>query len=98
MALYRGIDDSDSARVGPVGGAGAVEEERRLTQASRLAAGTLACPGCDAPVALTQTPLTPPEPLACSFCGHVAAVRDFLILGEPSRQTHVEVRVVGPAR
>ena len=90
MAFHRHIDGFDPARVGP---AGAVEEERRLAHTSRLAAGTLACPGCDAPVALTERPLMPHDPLACSFCGHAAAVRDFLTLGEPSRHTHVDVRV-----
>lgn len=96
MAFQRGIDGSDQARVGPVSGPGTVEEERRLAHTSRLAVGTLACPGCDAPVALTGAPLTPGDRLDCSFCGHAAAVRDFLTLGEPSRHTHVEVRVVGP--
>ncbi len=98
MAFLRGTDGFDPARLGPVSRAGAVEEERRLAHASRLAVGTLACPGCDAPVALTETALTPRDPLACSFCGHAAAVREFLTLGEPSRHTHVEVRVVSPTR
>lgn len=95
MAFHRGIDGSDPAGATR---AGAVEEERRLAHASRLAAGTLACPDCDAPVGLTDRALTPRDPLACSFCGHAAAVRDFLTLGEPSRHTHVEVRVVSRAR
>lgn len=95
MALHRGIDGSDPARTDPVTG---VEEERRLAPTSRLAAGTLACPGCDAPVALTEGPLTPAHPLACPFCEHTGAVREFLTLGEPSRHTHVEVHVVRSPR
>ncbi|MCP9489686.1 MAG: hypothetical protein MSC31_07385 [Solirubrobacteraceae bacterium MAG38_C4-C5] len=98
MTLHRGIDGSEPVRTDPVGRVAGVEEERRLAHTSRLTAGTLACPGCDAPVALTDGPLTPRDPLACSFCGHAGAVREFLTLGEPSRHTHVEVRVVSPAR
>ncbi len=97
MALERGIDGSDPVRTDPISRV-AGEEERRLAHASRLGVGTLACPRCDAPVALTDGPLAPPDPLACSFCAHAGAVRDFLTLGEPSRHTHVEVRVVSPAR
>lgn len=96
MALHRGIDGSDPVRTDPVGHATGVEEERRLARTSRLAAGTLACPGCDAPVALTEGPLRPAHPLACPFCEHAGAVREFLTLGEPSRHTHVEVHVVAP--
>lgn len=97
MTLHRGIDGSDPVRTEPVSRVAGVEEERRLARTSRLDVGTLACPQCDAPVALTGL-LTPTDLLACSFCEHTAAVRDFLTLGEPSRHTHVEVRVVGPAR
>ncbi len=97
MALHRGIDGSDPVRTDPVSRVAGVEEERRIASTSRPAQGTLACPQCDAPVALTGI-LTPTDSLACSFCEHTAAVRDFLTLGEPSRHTHVEVRVVIPAR
>jgi len=97
MALHSDVDGSDPVRTDPVGRVAGVEEERRLTRTSRLAAGTLACPQCDAPVALTGV-LTPTDALACSFCEHAGTVRDFLTLGEPSRHTHIEVRVVSPLR
>lgn len=68
-------------------------EERRAIRERPVASGTLACPGCDAPVAPSRA-LAPAEPLACPFCAHTGAVRDFLTLGSPSRPAHVEVRVV----
>ena len=68
--------------------------ERRRTQTSwEMATGTLACPACDAPVLPSIAPMSPPDPIACGFCQHVGAVRDFLTLGEPTRPTHVVVRV-----
>ena len=68
--------------------------ERRRTQTSwEMATGTLACPACDAPVLPSIAPMSPPDPIACGFCQHVGAVRDFLTLGEPARPTHVVVRV-----
>jgi hypothetical protein len=36
-----------------------------------------------------------PDPMACGFCRHAGAVRDFLSLEEPARPTHVVVRVHG---
>jgi hypothetical protein len=68
--------------------------ERRRTQTSwEMATGTLACPACDAPVLPSIAPMSPPDPIACGFCQHAGAVRDFLTLGEPTRPTHVVVRV-----
>ena len=60
----------------------------------RLGTGTLACPRCDAPVALAPGPASPADPLACPFCSHGGALRDFLSLEEPTRPTRVVVRVV----
>jgi hypothetical protein len=68
--------------------------ERRRTQTSwEMATGTLACPACDAPVLPSIAPMSPPDPIARGFCQHVGAVRDFVTLGEPTRPTHVVVRV-----
>lgn len=58
-----------------------------------MAAGTFACPACDAPVSPGGRPLRPMEPVACPYCGHAGAVRDFLSLATPTRPAHVEVRV-----
>jgi hypothetical protein len=70
------------------------EEERRSVRAGRLAAGTLACPACDAPVAPHRA-LTPSEPLVCPLCDHGGMVREFLSLAVPARPARVVVRVVG---
>jgi hypothetical protein len=68
--------------------------ELRPSDATRpMAVGTLACPGCDAPVLPSDGGMAPSDPLACGYCGHDASVRDFLSLGEPTRPTHVVVRV-----
>jgi len=58
-----------------------------------VAAATLACPRCDAPVAPGERPLTPGEPIECPFCGEAGRVRDFLSLATPTRAAHVEIRI-----
>jgi uncharacterized paraquat-inducible protein A len=70
-----------------------IHEEKRRARTSHVASGTLACPGCDAPVALAQA-VSPADALACPYCDHAAAVRDFLSLASPTRPAHVDVRVV----
>jgi hypothetical protein len=94
MSVYRGFDGSDPIRYG----ATEAQEEHRIGRSTRLGSGTLACPRCDAPVALAAGPAAPADPLACPFCGHAAALRDFLSLAAPSRPARVEVRVVERSR
>ena len=72
-------------------------EERRI-RSGRLGTGTLACPLCDAPVALAGAFSGPADPLGCPYCDHHGAVRDFLSLEAPSRPARVVVRVVSRAR
>jgi hypothetical protein len=67
-------------------------EVRYRARSNRLAAGTLACPRCDAPVAPARR-LSPAEWIACPFCGHAGAVRAFLSLAPPTRPARVVVRV-----
>jgi hypothetical protein len=69
-----------------------VHKERRLGDATRIAGGTLACPRCDAPVALAG-PVAPADALTCPYCARTGPVRDFLSLAAPSRPARVEVRV-----
>jgi hypothetical protein len=68
-------------------------ELRRTRATLELTSGTLACPDCDAPVLPRAGGMSPSEPLSCAFCDHTARVRDFLSLGEPTRATHVVVRI-----
>ena len=91
MSLFReaGPERSDSDE--PVVG---YEELGRATRTQTLAAGTLACPRCDAPVALAGVTVGPADAIGCPFCLHKAAVRDFLSLGEPTRPERVVVRLV----
>ena len=93
MSLHRGIDGSEPVRPEPVTRLGGAREERRDTRTFRLALGTLACPGCDAPVAPVGAPLRPADPIACPYCLRSGFVRDFLSLGAPLRPARVEVRV-----
>jgi hypothetical protein len=93
VPFLRGMDDSDPVRSEPI--ARTREEERRVASSERVATGTLACARCDAPVALTDGPVSPADTLDCPFCSHRAPVRDFLSLASPARPTRVEVRVVG---
>lgn len=76
----------------PVGGLSGATELRRSERTSVVAAGTLACPSCDAPVGLGR-PLAPAEPLRCPLCEHAGAVRDFLSLATPTRPARVRVVV-----
>ena len=72
--------------------------EQRPARSQRVATGTLACPLCDAPVALAGGGVTPASELGCPFCGHAGAVRDFLSLAGPVRPARVAVRAVLRAR
>ena len=98
MSLHGGIDGSDPIRSEPVAREAGAHEERRRTRSARLGSGTLACPRCDAPVALAPGPASPAAVLGCPFCLHHGALRDFLSLSGPVRPARVEVRVTGLGR
>jgi hypothetical protein len=68
-------------------------EERRQAPRDRLGTGSLACPTCDVPVALSGAGVSPAELLRCPFCGHAGPVRQFLSLAQPTRPARVVVRV-----
>jgi hypothetical protein len=68
-------------------------EHRHSERSARLGTGTLACPGCDAPVALSPGAHSPVEPLRCPYCLTGGALRDFLSLRAPSRPARVSVHV-----
>lgn len=97
MALHRGIDGSDPVRGEPVGRLDGTHEQRRDARSGLLAVGTLACPGCDAPV-MPAGPMSPAQFLECPYCAERGRVRDFLSLSEPARPARVEVRVVQRVR
>lgn len=92
------MDGSDPARPDAAAQPVEVREDHRPAHSWRLATGTLACPLCDAPVALAEERRTPADHVACPYCGHGAPLRDFLSLSAPSRPARVEVRVVHRAR
>ena len=94
MSFQRGIDGSDPIDGGHIRGLAGEQEIRRTVRSSILGAGTLACPLCDAPVALARAHVSPSDRLACPFCDHTGSVRDFLSLAAPSRPARVVVRVV----
>jgi hypothetical protein len=81
-------------------GTGAVaghEELRRSIRSTELAAGTLACSRCDAPVALGERVVTPADELTCPYCQRRGPLREFLSLTPPTRPAHVVVRVTRPS-
>ncbi|QEC49307.1 hypothetical protein FSW04_18135 [Baekduia soli] len=90
MGLERGIEGAEPIRPEAVG----LHERHRAVRSWRMATGTLACPSCDAPVSPGAGVLSPTAPLACPFCHHAAATRDFLSLASPSRPARVAVHVV----
>ncbi|WP_259312109.1 hypothetical protein [Capillimicrobium parvum] len=98
MSFQRGIDGPDPVRADATARRNGAQEHRRVAHSTRLGVGTLACPVCDAPVAIGMDRLAPADAMRCPFCAHHAPVREFLSLGEPTRPTRVEVRVIAPAR
>jgi hypothetical protein len=82
MSVERRTDGPEAMRI-----------EQRIAYSDRLATGTLACPACDAPVAPAGR-MTPAQAVGCPYCGHAAAIRDFLSLAAPARPARVAVRVV----
>lgn len=96
MALRRSIDSTAPYSTAPVGRLVRRHLRREVAIAGRMAAGTLACPECDAPVAPPLLPLSPADDLHCGFCLHSGRVRDFLSLAIPTRPTHVYVGVTRP--
>ena len=91
MALHGSLDGSDPVR--PDSEGRLVHEERRIVRSGIVAHGTLACPSCDAPVALAGARVAPPDPIDCPFCDHHAAAREFLSLITPGRPARVAVRL-----
>lgn len=71
-------------------------EELRPRRPSRLGNGTLACPACDLPTSLRAPRMAPEDALACPYCGHGGAVRDFLTLTARPRPARVTVTVRVP--
>jgi len=71
--------------------------EHRRESSWQLATGTLACPGCDAPVLPSAGGMSPADPISCGFCGEAGVVNQFLSLAEPTRPARVVVRVRGLA-
>lgn len=98
MLIQRGSDGSDPLRGTPIAGPAGARQDRLGVRSGVLGTGTLACRRCDAPVALGDRVASLTDDLHCPFCGHAAAVRDFLSLATPSRPARVEVRVVPRAR
>jgi hypothetical protein len=94
MGLHRGIDGSEPVRAEPVGRLGRVAGDPTVGRVSTLGSGTLACPDCDAPVAIGGAPRRPHDALSCPYCGHGGALREFLSLAAPTRPARVEIRVV----
>ena len=88
---WGGAEPGPDARAGAPS---AAQEEHRRARAGRVGTGTLACPRCDAPVILPAGAASPSQPLACPYCRHAGAVRDFLSLAAPTRPARVTVRVV----
>ena len=72
---------------------GRYEQDRRTAGTGRLGAGSLACPRCDAPVGIGTGAVRAESGLACPFCAHHGAVREFLSLTLPTRPARVVVHV-----
>jgi hypothetical protein len=97
VALFGEADRS--RRAGSPDGARLVRDDLEVRRDSRATtwAGTLACPRCDAPVALGPGPVSPSAPLRCPYCAHHGPLHGFLTLGAPTRPARGVVRVTLPA-
>ncbi len=69
------------------------QRKRRADRNGVIASGTIACPRCDAPVAIGPDEVAVTEALTCPFCAQHGPVRDFLSLAVPTRPTRVQVRL-----
>ena len=94
MSLHRSVDGTEPLRPEPVTRLAGASEIRPADGVWHLATGTLACPGCDAPVAPSPGRHAPGAPLACPYCEHAGVVRDFLSFSSPPRAARVDVRVL----
>ena len=98
MAFDRGIDGTDPLRAQPAIERPGPREERHAARTWQVANGTLACPSCDAPVALGGRSVRFADALDCPFCRHAAPLRDFISLAAPTRPVRVQVRAILPVR
>jgi hypothetical protein len=64
----------------------------RAGEVRTLGTGSLACPQCDAPVAIAGV-LRAHDALSCPYCETAGPLRDFLSLAEPTRPARVIIRV-----
>jgi hypothetical protein len=71
-------------------------EKRRVQSSGVVAAATLACRSCDAPIAPGPVPLPLADRLWCPVCHDSGPVRDFISLDAPTRPARVVVRVTWP--
>jgi hypothetical protein len=94
VGIFSGIDGDEPIRPERIERPGDFDPERRVAREWDLGMGTIACPSCDAPVALPRVPMAPLDPLLCPLCGTAGIVRDFLTVGEPTRPMRVQVRAV----
>lgn len=65
--------------------------------AGLLARASMACPGCDAPVAPPAGASPPTTSVACPYCRRAGRLREFLSFAAPVRPARVVVRVVAHA-
>lgn len=97
LALHREIEGIQTSGAQPVERIAGRRERHTAETTWHMATGTLACPGCDAPVLPSPMGMSPRDAISCAFCQHAGALRDFLSLAEPTRPTRVRVRVRGLA-
>ncbi len=94
MSLSGGIGRSRSDGGSRPRAGVAYEEQRRTIAGSLQTAGTLACPGCDAPIGIGEDPIRLTDELSCPFCARRGPARAFLSLRRPTRPQRVLVRLV----
>jgi hypothetical protein len=95
LSLHRDFEGPEPIQPQPVERLPGRHQHHHAETGWQVATGTLACPGCDAPVLPRPGGMSPSDPISCGFCLHAGPVRDFLSLAEPTRPARVAVRIRG---
>ncbi len=96
VSVFRGIGPASDGPELNRRAATVHEQKRPTVRSTVLGVGTLACGGCDAPIAIGDRALSLSDQLTCPFCGRLGPARDFLSLAAPPRPARVLVRMIIP--
>ena len=92
MSLQRGVDGPEPLRFEPVARLDGTYELRRSQAPLAPRHRHARLPALRRAGRARRPPAAPADALACPFCGHAGALRDFLSLAAPARPARVDSR------